>query len=291
MIDQQIDGMVELPSGALFVRRQGRRRGLPGVVLEAGGGATSAWWAHVQPVLAETTEVLAYDRAGLGRSAGWVPSEVDAAHTAARLGALLDRAASGGPWVLVGHSLGALHAQYFAAVEPGRVAGVVLVDPTADRPNGDGPARLALAAFVRGVQAAAWLRRGRAPSPFRGLVRELPEPARREAEAALEDPRHLAAFVRELRRIGRIRRELAQHPFPRRLPLLVVSAGQRRDARTQARLLAEHRRRAGLADAGRAELIDEATHGSILTAPDCARSLAAKIADFTASCRSTPGCD
>ena len=42
--------------------------GSPTVILEHGLGATSAAWAHVQPEIAQTTRVCAYDRAGMGWS-------------------------------------------------------------------------------------------------------------------------------------------------------------------------------------------------------------------------------
>src|SRR5580658_7163606 len=40
----------------------------PTVVLDAGLGGSTAVWRHVQPVLARTTRVCSYDRAGMGFS-------------------------------------------------------------------------------------------------------------------------------------------------------------------------------------------------------------------------------
>ena len=42
--------------------------GSPTVILEAGAGAFSAMWAWIQPTVAQTTRVCAYDRAGFGWS-------------------------------------------------------------------------------------------------------------------------------------------------------------------------------------------------------------------------------
>src|SRR5690348_11426584 len=50
----------------LFVRQQGS--GTPAVVFEAGIGASSLNWRHIQQAVARVTSTLAYDRAGLGWS-------------------------------------------------------------------------------------------------------------------------------------------------------------------------------------------------------------------------------
>ncbi len=102
--------------------------GSPTVVIEAGLGDWSTTWAgYVQPEVAKTTRVCAYDRAGLGWSeAGPLPP--DAARYAKELHTLLQNAHIPGPYVLVGHSLGGLVVRVFVHEYPSDVAGIVLVD-------------------------------------------------------------------------------------------------------------------------------------------------------------------
>jgi pimeloyl-ACP methyl ester carboxylesterase len=84
-------------------------------------------WVWVQPAVAATTRVCAYDRAGWGWSDDG-PAPRDAAQHARELRTLLERAGVPGPYVLVGHSLGGLYARSYADHYPEGVAGMVLVD-------------------------------------------------------------------------------------------------------------------------------------------------------------------
>jgi pimeloyl-ACP methyl ester carboxylesterase len=84
-------------------------------------------WGWVQPEIATTTHVCAYDRAGLGWSDP-SPHARDAVTIAAELHTLLQRANVAGPYVLVGHSFGGKHVRMFAAQYPVVTAGLVLVD-------------------------------------------------------------------------------------------------------------------------------------------------------------------
>ncbi len=104
------------------------------MLLEAGHGASSATWRVVQKDVATFTRVCRYDRAGLGRSD---PDSAGRARTGsdivADLHALLVRVDSAGPYLLVGHSLGAPFIRLYAAEHPEAVAGLVLVDGTHER--------------------------------------------------------------------------------------------------------------------------------------------------------------
>jgi len=101
--------------------------GLPTVVLEAPATGLSAAWGWVQPDVARTTRVCSYDRAGLGWSESgdraYQPSAV-----AGELRALLQRAGEPGPYVVVGHGLGAAFAVLFVAQFGSDVAGLILID-------------------------------------------------------------------------------------------------------------------------------------------------------------------
>lgn len=99
--------------------------------MEAGFGADAGAWAKIQPVLARTTRVCAYDRAGYGFSdPGPLPR--DGAAIVRDLDRALETAQVEGPFVLLGHSAGGLYARLFAARRPGEVAGLVLLDPTVE---------------------------------------------------------------------------------------------------------------------------------------------------------------
>lgn len=101
--------------------------GSPTVLLEAGlGDGASSWWP-VQDTLARTVRVCAYDRAGHGRSPHG-PLPRDTKSEVADLELLLRAAEVPGPYVLVGHSMGAYNVRLFASRHPETVVGLVLVD-------------------------------------------------------------------------------------------------------------------------------------------------------------------
>jgi pimeloyl-ACP methyl ester carboxylesterase len=101
--------------------------GSPTLVLEAGGGNDGLNWGGVQPVLAKTTRVCSYDRAGFGGSEA-APGPRDADHVAADLHGLLHAAGIQFPVVLLGHSVGGLFIRDYASHYPGEVAGLIFVD-------------------------------------------------------------------------------------------------------------------------------------------------------------------
>jgi pimeloyl-ACP methyl ester carboxylesterase len=101
--------------------------GSPVLILEAGGQNDSTIWRGVQPALAKTTTVCAYDRAGFGWS-DTRPGPRDADHIAAELRQLLLQAGIKGPIVLMGHSIGGLFIRDYVAHYPADVGGMVFVD-------------------------------------------------------------------------------------------------------------------------------------------------------------------
>ena len=105
--------------------------GTPSVILEAGAGGSTLDWRRVQSPLARTTRVCSYDRAGLGFSEpGPLPRSAEA--VVADLESLLQAAAIGPPYVLVGHSLGSYFVRLYADRHLADVAGLVLVDPSVE---------------------------------------------------------------------------------------------------------------------------------------------------------------
>ena len=101
--------------------------GSPVVVLQSGLGESSSYWGRIAPVLAPSTTVCAYDRAGHGRS-DTVAAPQDGIAIATDLHTLLERADVPGPYVLVGHSSGGPYVRVFAARYPDQIAGMVLLD-------------------------------------------------------------------------------------------------------------------------------------------------------------------
>lgn len=107
--------------------------GAPTVILDAANQGTVSNWIWIQPELARTTRVCAYDRAGLGWS-DLGPGPQDTQANAEALRSLLDQADVPGPYVLVGHSFGGLFVRMFAEMYPAEVVGMVLIEGTL--PNG-----------------------------------------------------------------------------------------------------------------------------------------------------------
>jgi pimeloyl-ACP methyl ester carboxylesterase len=101
--------------------------GAPTIVLDAGLGDDAVTWAGVQPELAKTTRVCAYDRAGFGWS-DVGPAPRDADHIATELHGLLRQAKIGLPIVLMGHSIAGIYMRDYAAHYPEDLAGMVFVD-------------------------------------------------------------------------------------------------------------------------------------------------------------------
>jgi pimeloyl-ACP methyl ester carboxylesterase len=137
--------------------------GSPTIVLDAGLGNDAVTWAAVQPVLARTTRVCAYDRAGFGLSQAR-PAPRDADHIADELHGLLLDAKVTGPIVLMGHSIAGIYIRDYATRYPEDVAGMVFVDgstpmqqdnPAIKAMMGKGPPPWAVvvakAAFIVGV--------------------------------------------------------------------------------------------------------------------------------------------
>jgi pimeloyl-ACP methyl ester carboxylesterase len=109
-----------------------RQPGQPLVVLEAGHADWSKCWAAVQPAISRFARTVSYDRAGSGWSdpgpAPRTPQRmVDELHT------LLERAGEAGPYLLVGHSMGAPLARLFYQRYPTQVCGMVWVDTAHER--------------------------------------------------------------------------------------------------------------------------------------------------------------
>jgi len=139
-------------------------RGRPTIVLINGAGLPLESWHALHPAIERLGRVLAWNRPGLPGSEKPV-RRVDGAAVIVQLRTLLARLELPPPYVIVGHSVGALYAQLFARLHPADVAGVVLLAPT---PPSAGPRlRARQASIVRSLARLS----GVAPAALRRNVR------------------------------------------------------------------------------------------------------------------------
>jgi pimeloyl-ACP methyl ester carboxylesterase len=106
--------------------------GSPTVILDAGLNGGTMSWAGVQEQVSNHTRVCSYDRAGMSWSEPG-PRSRTYMKIADELYALLQAAGEEGPYVLVGHSVGAHTVRFFVQKYPTDVAGIVLVDPAHEK--------------------------------------------------------------------------------------------------------------------------------------------------------------
>lgn len=245
--------LVAVTGSKLHLQEQGT--GAPVVVLEAGLAASSLSWAHVQPLIARFTCAVSYDRAGLGWSEAGCGRSLEAITN--ELHELLERAEIPAPFVLVGHSFGALIVRAFAHKFSERTAGVVLVDPVsieawANCPESDRKrialgaslsrrgARLARMGVVRFAVAAASLpskritqtiaraSAGKATSMLgrlAGEIQKLPPNLVPAVRAHWSVPKSFRAMAGYLECLPEAATAASALGIPESLPLTVLSAG------------------------------------------------------------------
>ncbi|MER7134192.1 alpha/beta fold hydrolase [Streptosporangium saharense] len=189
-------------------------------------GMAGAWfhWDRVAEDLGADHLVIRFDRPGLGLSSGH-PGPPSLTEEAERIAALARRP------VVVGHSVAAFHAEAFARLNPGRVAGLVLVDPSCEPSPGRGSG--ARGAVVRAVQGTLPALGGTFGAT--ALARLLLPPAHRllmgahgRAGSVYGRGRVLAAALAEWLAYPEMAAELGElrrtRPLPR-IPVVVLSAG------------------------------------------------------------------
>jgi pimeloyl-ACP methyl ester carboxylesterase len=118
--------LVPTPSGKLEMLIRGS--GKPPIIFENGFSDSLDDWNSVAAGLSRVAETVQYNRAGFGhselnqskRTAQQIPTDLHAA---------LQKAGVKPPYILVGHSVGALYIQEFAFLFPRATTGLVFVDP------------------------------------------------------------------------------------------------------------------------------------------------------------------
>jgi pimeloyl-ACP methyl ester carboxylesterase len=118
--------IIDVNGVRLHVRTKGQ--GTPTVVFESGVAASSVNWTRLQDSVAQFTSTATYDRAGFAWS-GASPNALTPIEIVELLREALSRAGLEPPYILVGHSFGALLIRIYADLWPQETAGLVLVDP------------------------------------------------------------------------------------------------------------------------------------------------------------------
>ncbi|MGG3915350.1 alpha/beta fold hydrolase [Rossellomorea vietnamensis] len=121
--------LVPINNFKLYAKLIGKKNNKPTLVMDAGYGDYSKAWDSVIGELSEITEVLVYDRAGLGRS-GKSPNRRTSREMVIELKDLLSSLDVKPPYLFVGHSFGGVNVSVYAHEYPEEVAGLVLVDST-----------------------------------------------------------------------------------------------------------------------------------------------------------------
>jgi pimeloyl-ACP methyl ester carboxylesterase len=120
--------LVDIGGRGLRLVCEGPPDARPVVWFEHGAFGQAEDFAVVQArLVAQGVRSCAYDRAGLGLSDPG-PEPRDSSAIQADRDALIARAGMTGPFVVVAHSFGGIHARRWIADRPGEVVGLVLVD-------------------------------------------------------------------------------------------------------------------------------------------------------------------
>jgi len=257
--------------------------GSPTVILESGYAGSSLAWTKVQPVLARRWRVCSYDRAGYGLS-DLGPMPRDGKAVAADLDATLRKARIGGPFILVGHSAGALYMRLFADRRWADVAGMVLVDPSVEHQDARlaellGPGAGSLASLqARDARCLTAAQQGASPPP-------------KECPKSMVGPRGVDEMLTRVSELNTLfgatsdeveagRRSLGD------LPLIVLTAGETAsDAPPEAQAAVTaawdglHKELAARSTRGRDEIVPGATHMMMFDRPDAICVAVAEVID------------
>ncbi|MGE7129472.1 alpha/beta fold hydrolase [Lysinibacillus xylanilyticus] len=115
----------------LYAKLIGEKNGKPTVVMDAGYGDYSKGWISIVSDVSAFTEVLVYDRAGLGKSEK-SSNPRTSREMVKEMKELLTKLEIAPPYIVVGHSFGGVNARLYASEYPNDIAGLLLVDSTTE---------------------------------------------------------------------------------------------------------------------------------------------------------------
>ncbi|GGD73114.1 alpha/beta hydrolase [Emticicia aquatilis] len=107
---------------------ENRKPNTPAIIFENGMGVDLGNWDTVIEQISKFSPVLAYDRAGVGKSEK-VFQMPTVKVVAENLNAILHKLDIPPPYILVGHSMGGLYVRAYAGLFPKDVSGLVFIDP------------------------------------------------------------------------------------------------------------------------------------------------------------------
>lgn len=198
--------------------------GAPTVLLFNGLGERTPSWAWVQRIVAASTRVCVFDRAGEGWS-GSAPGPRDGHQLAFDLHGLLRAAHVPGPYVLAGHSTGGTYGLVYALAYPRDVAGIALID-SATPYQFDLPDYPAFYSMWRraGALLPSVARTGIGRLTLRAGFDGLPPKARGEARDFASSPRELQSDRIEFAQLPRIFNQAKPLKTLHGKPLAVLTA-------------------------------------------------------------------
>lgn len=277
--------LVELPDGRmLHLQIAGTEHTGPTVVLDAGQGMFSPAFAWLQYELKTHATVVAYDRPGYGWS---TPADrpVDAVATVDDLYAALASRSLDGPYLLVGHSLGAFYARTFAARYPEQTLALVLLDP-AHEGQFDQLSEDAAAEYEQADQTFRWAARMarlglfRLSNPQQEATVDLPEAAADQIVTISAAARYWQTAGAELDAFDTLAAAPPQDVGD--LQVMVVGAGRDVSDGPQIREVMHELNREVVARTPGASyhVIEDADHLSLLTVDEHARAVGELVASL-----------
>ncbi|UCZ54866.1 alpha/beta hydrolase [Bacillus shivajii] len=121
--------LIQISNCKLYAKLVGENKGKPTIVMDAGYGDDSKGWDSVISDVSMLSNVLIYDRAGLGKSESSSNSRTSRA-IIKELKELLTEAKVEPPYILVGHSFGGVNLRLYTTEYPNEVCGLILLDST-----------------------------------------------------------------------------------------------------------------------------------------------------------------
>ena len=276
---------VDIGGRRLRIVCEGPKGSSPVVILEAGAFGFAADWAAVQDRLAALgMRSCAYDRAGMGFSDPG-PEPRDGLAVASDLEALLVAAHEPGPYILVGHSMAGLRLPLFVARNPGKAAGVVLVDAATPEDAETFQTRTAIGQFAGVSRMAAWSASAGLMKPLGFMADTIGLPPRAAAEKrwAFANGRHNRTSAAEVETwMVTAEQARAAGPLDPLLPVAVITAGHHPRGQNSLQAAPARRSRHGyyanVARAHHASLLGSKFAGEIVKGIDFVRAAAAREA-------------